>query len=218
MLKLLALSFAACILAAPVAFAASTPAQKCSGSKIKATSKKASAKLKCHEKAILKGVAVDPECLAKAEEKFTDAFAKAQAKGGCLTTGDTGSIEALVDSFVDDSVAALNPPVPVSFAATVQPIFSANCATSGCHSGAFPSGSLNLEPGMAYGNIVNVASAEIPAVKRVLPSDASSSYLYQKITNAPGIMFAPMPFGAYPMSSENIDAIEAWINEGALNN
>ena len=140
MLKLVALSLAACILAAPVAFAGPTPAQKCSGSKIKATSKKASAKLKCHEKAILKGVAVDPECLAKAEDKFTDAFAKAEAKGGCLTTGDTGSIEALVDSFVDDSVAALNPPLPVSFAGTVQPIFSANCATSGCHSGCLPVG------------------------------------------------------------------------------
>ena len=122
----------------------------------------------------------------------------------------------MVDTFVGDVVTALEP--PVSFASTVQPIFSANCATSGCHSGAFPSASLNLEPGMAYGNIVNVASTEVPAVKRVLPGDATNSYLYQKITDATGILFAPMPFGSYPMPANDIAAIEAWINEGALNN
>jgi hypothetical protein len=201
-----------------VAEAGPTPAQKCTGSKLKATGKKAAAKLKCHEKAIKKGIAVDPACLAKAEEKFADAFAKAEAKGGCLTTGDTGSIEGLVDTFVDDAVAALDPPVPVSFATDVQPIFSGRCATSGCHMGGSPAGSLSLEAGVAYGNIVNVASSEVPAVSRVLPGDASNSYIYQKITDAPGILFSPMPFGSYPMPSDDIDTIESWINQGALDN
>jgi hypothetical protein len=206
------------VAAAAVAEAGPTPAQKCTGSKLKATGKKAAAKLKCHEKAVKKGVAADPDCLAKAEEKFADAFAKAEAKGGCLTTGDAGSVEGLVDTFVDDAVAALDPPVPVSFATDVQPIFSANCATSGCHSGVSPTGNLNLEPGQAYGNIVNVASFEVPAVSRVLPGDASSSYLYQKITNAMGIVGVSMPYFSDPLPSDEIDAIESWINQGALNN
>ena len=222
MLKVASLALVALVtVAASVAQAGPTPAQKCSASKIKATSKKASAKLKCHEKAILKGVSVDPLCLTKAEEKFTDAFAKAQEKGECVTTGDTASVEALVDDFVDDAVAALNPPVPVSFASVVQPIFTSRCTS--CHSGAFPAAGLSLAVGVAYGNIVNVTSSQVAALKRVLPSNASSSYLYQKITNTMvppdmGPPTQPMPLASYPMPSAEIDTIENWINQGALNN
>jgi hypothetical protein len=199
-----------------VAFAGPTPAQRCASAKLKAASKKAAAKLKCNDKAIVTGAPVDPPCLGKAEDKFEAAFAKAELRGGCATTGDAGAVEAIVDAFVDDVVAALEP--QVSFAASVQPIFSASCATSGCHTGAFPAGGLNLESGQAYANIVNVASSEVPALKRVLPGDDSSSYLYQKLTNAPGIVGLPMPLGSYPLPSDDIDAIEAWINQGALNN
>lgn len=182
--------------------------------RLKAASKRAAAKLKCHDKAILTGGAVDPLCLSKAEDKYNAAFDKAELKGGCATGGDAGAV--LVDAFVDDVVDALEP--PVSFAASVQPIFSANCATSGCHTGGSPLAGLNLEPGQAYGNIVNVASTQIPAIQRVLPGDASNSYLYQKITDAMGIMGSPMPFGSFPLPQDDIDAIEAWINQGALNN
>ena len=217
-LTVASLALVAFVAAASVAQAGPTPAQQCASAKLKATSKKAAAKLKCYSTAILKGIAVDPACLTKAEGKFTDAFARAEAKGGCTTTGDTNAIEALVDTFVDAAVVALEP--PVSFASSVQPIFSANCATSGCHSGAFPAGNMNLESGQAYGNIVNVASLEVPALKRVLPSDASSSYLYRKLkfTGSPDIVGVQMPFGSAPLPSDEIDAIEAWINQGAQNN
>ena len=125
-------------------------------------------------------------------------------------------MEATVDAFVDDVVAAVTP--PVSFAAAVQPIFTESCALSGCHTGTFPAGGLDLAAGQAYANIVNVASGEVPALKRVLPGDASSSYLYQKITNASGTLGSPMPLGSNPLPSDEIDAIEAWINQGAQNN
>jgi hypothetical protein len=39
----------------------------------------------------------DPACLAKAEAKFTKTFPKREAKGGCITTGDVVSVEAIVD-------------------------------------------------------------------------------------------------------------------------
>lgn len=215
MRKLVA-AFTFVVVTVSVALAGPTPAQRCASAKLKAGSKKAAAKIKCHDKAILTGGAVDPACLGRAEEKFTAAFAKAELKGGCATTGDASAVEALIDGFVDDVVAALEP--QVSFAAAVQPVFSASCATSGCHSGAFPAGGLNLESGQAYANIVNVASSEVPALKRVLPGDDSSSYLYQKITNAAGIVGSPMPLGSYPLPSDDIDAIQAWINQGAPNN
>src|SRR5262245_24812131 len=99
-MKKFALLAVVCLAIAPVAFAGPTPAQKCSASKVKATSKKAASKLKCHEKAISKGMAVDPLCLTKAEDKFADAFAKAEDKGGCGTMGDAGDLELVVDAFV----------------------------------------------------------------------------------------------------------------------
>lgn len=201
---------------AAVSHAAPTPAQRCAAAKLKAASKKAAAKLVCHKKAFLKGIPVDSLCLAKAEDKYLTAFAKAEAKGGCATVGDAAAVEALVDTFVGDAVAALKP--PVSFATTVQPIFSANCATSGCHSGAFPAGALNLAAGVAYGNIVGVASTQIPALQRVAAGDPVNSYLYQKLIDAPGIVGSPMPLGSFPLPEAQIDAIEAWIAQGALDN
>ena len=205
-------------LAAPVAFAGPTPAQKCSGSKIKATSKKASAKLKCHEKAILKGLAVDPECLAKAEDKFTDAFAKAEDKGGCLTTGDTGSMEALVDTFVEDSVAALNPPAARGLRGDGAAHLLGELRHLGLPYRGLPVG----EPQPRAGDGIRQhrerrehrsAGGEARAAQRrveqlPLPED------HERRLACP----RPMPFGAYPMPSNNIDAIEDWITEGALNN
>src|SRR5262245_43573725 len=43
--------------------AGGTPAQKCAQSKLKATGKKAAAKLKCYKKAVAAGVGIDSECL-----------------------------------------------------------------------------------------------------------------------------------------------------------
>ena len=87
--------------------AGGTPAQKCAQSKLKATGKKASAKLKCDQKAIASGVAVDAECLAKAEDKFLVAFQKAETKGECATVGDAAAVEGDVDTFVAATAAAL---------------------------------------------------------------------------------------------------------------
>ncbi len=89
------------------AAAKSDPAAKCSATKVQAAGKKAGAKLKCWAKAVKKAIAVDPLCLGTAEEKFDAAYAKIEAKGGCLTNGDAPAIEALVDSFVAGAVGAL---------------------------------------------------------------------------------------------------------------
>ncbi len=108
-------------------------------------------------------------------------------------------------------------PGPVSFAASVQPIFSARCALPGCHTSSFPAGGMILTAGQAYGNIVNVMSSEV-MLMRVLPGDTANSYLYRKITNAPGIVGAPMPFGSFPLPAQQITTIGDWITQGALDN
>ena len=63
---------------------------KCASSKIGAAGKKADGILKCNAKAIGKALAVDPACVSKVEGKFSAAYAKVDAKGGCFTMGDAG--------------------------------------------------------------------------------------------------------------------------------
>jgi hypothetical protein len=82
-------------------------ANRCVGTKLQASGKKAKTKLGCHAKATRKGLAVDPQCLAKAEARFAGTFSSAEAHGPCLTTGDAGAIESGIDDLVNDVVAAL---------------------------------------------------------------------------------------------------------------
>ncbi len=202
------------IVSASVAQAASTPAQKCAVAKLKAATRKADAELKCHKKALAAGRAVDAACLEKAQAKFAQAFANAEAKGGCKSEGDAAEVQESEEAFVDDVVTTLGP--PKSLAADVQPIFAANCTS--CHAGSFSPKNLSLALGDSFAYLVDVDSVEIPGVKRVLPGDPDNSYLFLKITNAPGIGGIPMPYGSYPMTQREIRMIRRWIEQGASDN
>jgi hypothetical protein len=82
---------------------------KCSAGKKKCVANKVKAILACYGKAASAGTPVDSSpggCIDKAQTKFdggTDptkgCFAKLEAKGGCLTTGDTAALETKVDNF-----------------------------------------------------------------------------------------------------------------------
>jgi hypothetical protein len=103
-----------------------------------------------------------------------------------------------------------------SFSNDIQPIFTSSCALSGCHnSGA--QAELILLQGQAYANIVNVDSTQDPTKKRVLPGDASNSYLVIKIegNQTEGDR---MPQGRSPLSSVRINNIKNWVDRGAKNN
>ncbi|MFZ1081310.1 MAG: hypothetical protein WAO19_05220 [Candidatus Kryptoniota bacterium] len=107
----------------------------------------------------------------------------------------------------------------INFSSQVQPIFTANCALSGCHAGSSPQQGQNLSAGQAYSNIVSVRSAEAPSFFRVNPSNSDSSYLYMKITGDPRIgNTARMPYGKSPLGASDIQTIKNWIDQGALNN
>jgi hypothetical protein len=107
---------------------------------------------------------------------------------------------------------------PVSFASEVQPIFTNNCATSGCHTAAASASSLVLAAGSAFGNIVNVPSAQQSSLRRVLPGDADNSYLVRKIRGDAGINGRRMPLNRTPLTDAQIATIVNWINQGAANN
>lgn len=97
-------------------------------------------------------------------------------------------------------------------------IFDLNCAVSGCHTGSNPPQGMNLSNGLAFSNIVDVSSMEVPTLRRIEPGNPEQSYLYLKILGSPAIMFSRMPFGRDPLSDDEIGVIKQWIEAGALNN
>jgi hypothetical protein len=87
---------------------------KCSAGKKKCVQKKMAGILKCHALAVSKGLPVDTACLQKAKDTFDGGanpadgcFAKLEAKGGCLTSMDTVTLENKVDTFVQDVLCTL---------------------------------------------------------------------------------------------------------------
>jgi len=103
-----------------------------------------------------------------------------------------------------------------SFASDIQAIFSANCALSGCHNASAASG-LVLSQGLAYANLVNVKSSGEPAKIRVIPNDATNSYLVIKIEGRQSVG-GRMPLSASALSANRIQNIKNWINRGAKDN
>jgi hypothetical protein len=75
---------------------------KCAGEKIKAAGKKTTCKTALEAKQASAGGTIDPAKVAKCEAKLSSTFAKNEAKGPCLTTGDAATVEAKIDAFVAD--------------------------------------------------------------------------------------------------------------------
>jgi hypothetical protein len=116
----------------------------------------------------------------------------------------------------------------ISFANDVQPIFSANCASAGCHDGlgapAGPGGpggpggiatSLDLTSGNAYQSLLETTTTCGPVVA---PGDVQGSLLIGKLTGTNLCNGSQMPKGDPPLAPELIDTIAAWICQGAANN
>jgi hypothetical protein len=111
------------------------------------------------------------------------------------------------------------PATPISdpsFSTDIQPIFNNSCALGGCHNSTAEAG-LVLTQGVAYANIVNVASTQVPTLMRVDPSDAPNSYLVKKIEGSQSVGVR-MPKDRSALSSVSIQNIKNWVNRGAKNN
>jgi hypothetical protein len=83
--------------------AATSPARRCAVAKLKSAGTTSAALLNCHASAAKRGAAPDAACLAKAHAKLTSAYARAEAKGGCVSSGDAGAITTTID----DAIAAM---------------------------------------------------------------------------------------------------------------
>jgi hypothetical protein len=103
----------------------------------------------------------------------------------------------------------------ISFASQVQPIFTANCVSAGCHPGG--GAPFSLAAGESRNNLVGVDMLNgACGGKRVLAGDANASGLVKKLEGTCG---SRMPLGSpTPLSPANIQVIRDWISQGAQNN
>ena len=109
----------------------------------------------------------------------------------------------------------------VTLSRDVQPIFTGNCALSGCHAGSSPQEGMSLAAGQAFSNVVNVAARELPSMNRVTPNQPDDSYLVHKIQGTHldvGGSGSRMPLDRSPLSQSDIDLIRDWIQAGAQSN
>lgn len=132
---------------------------------------------------------------------------------------DISDLSALVDFLY----VSFTPPAPCpvhvtfsSYSGQIQPIFTASCATAGCHTGVIPVAGLNLSAGKSYALLVNVVSSGYGPAVRVVPSDTLASVLWHKV-NGTGVYGQQMP-PVGNLTSSQIALIGAWIGAGAPNN
>ncbi len=107
----------------------------------------------------------------------------------------------------------------VTLSGDVQPIFTSNCALSGCHACTNPQQGMNLSVGQTFANVVNVQAMELSTMNRVTPDEPDNSYLVHKVQGTHlnvGGSGNQMPLGRSPLSQTDIDLIRAWIEAGAL--
>ena len=94
-------------------------------------------------------------------------------------------------------------------------IFTPICTR--CHTGASSPLGLALDAGVSRGNLVGITSVERPDLMRVSAGNPDTSYIVWKIEGRAGITGGRMPLGLAPLSTEQIDAIRGWIENGAQN-
>jgi hypothetical protein len=100
------------------------------------------------------------------------------------------------------------------------------CTSAACHSGTAPAGGLDLTPGVAYDNLVDVPAQTVstdnhPGLARVVPGYKGRSLLWLNVAAAaqPDLWKAPlrsMPSGGLPpLSYDELELLRLWIEQGA---
>lgn len=103
-------------------------------------------------------------------------------------------------------------PLVPTFASIQQNVFTPICTS--CHAGAAAPTGLRLDEASSYAMLVNVASVEVPSLRRIQPGDPDLSYLVQKIEGRAAVG-GRMPLNSPPLPQATIDVIRQWVLEGA---
>jgi hypothetical protein len=119
----------------------------------------------------------------------------------------------------DSNTVESNGSISVSYSRQVQPLFTRNCAVSGCHVPGNPMAGLVLASGFSYDALVNVKATQTSDL-RVEPTNPSGSYIYKKITqNPPPVGWQmPAPATGSVLTKDEKDLVGRWILQGAANN
>jgi hypothetical protein len=118
-----------------------------------------------------------------------------------------------------DQKAAIQPETTTAtsfFRSDIAPLLASRCAT--CHLTGQEAGNMSLIPDKAIATLVGVKSVEARSLTRVVPGKPDDSYLVMKLEGTHiehGGTGATMPFGALPLSKEEIARVRQWISEGA---
>jgi len=102
--------------------------------------------------------------------------------------------------------------VRIVFVAKVSTIFKKSCSTSSCHRGTYPKLGLNLEPEVMLEATVDVPSSQVDTLKLIDTEQPEKSYLLMKVRGDEGIAGDIMPKYLPPLTKEEIDTIEKWID------
>lgn len=95
----------------------------------------------------------------------------------------------------------------------VLDIFDEKCAFAGCHVGTAAPKGLDLSEDFAYSGLVNQNSGDYGSrYLRVKPQDPARSYLMMKLKGNAIIKGERMPKSSNMLTSEELAAIENWIN------
>lgn len=103
-------------------------------------------------------------------------------------------------------------PTDVSFSGDIMPILNNSCGDGTCHITSSSNG-VNLS---SYQNVMNSTGASYNK-KIVIPNEPGNSPIVDKLEPNPEFG-SRMPLSQSPLSTEKINLIKGWINEGALNN
>lgn len=144
----------------------------------------------------------------------------------CAAFDENGDGMTAVNELIAAVNAALtgcqNAPTPTpigSFDTLQRTIFSPRCAIRTCHDAASNSGGLILEAGRAYDDLVGVAptvdTAREAGLLRVDPDRPDNSFLVIKLEGPPPDQGSRMPLTGAPLSAAEIEAVRAWIANGA---
>lgn len=103
-------------------------------------------------------------------------------------------------------------PMTASFSSIQSHVFTPICTA--CHAGSAAPQGLRLDASNSFTMLVNVASAEVPSIKRVAAGDAANSYIIHKLEGHAAVG-ARMPFGGPYLDATTIGLIRQWIDNGA---
>jgi hypothetical protein len=98
-------------------------------------------------------------------------------------------------------------PDTVSFNKHILPIFNTSCNITGCHSGNQPTGNLNLEPSVAYSQLMKPGKGYIDTIT------PQYSLLYAQMNSVSN----PMPKSG-KLDQCTVNLVLKWVQQKAKNN